>query len=159
MTSIVRRAGAADVPAVQRVGLLTWPTTYLPFTPPEFVLDGLATWWSRESVRAAVDRDVTFVAERDGVVIGMVTLGSDGCDSVIWRIYVVPAAQGDGAGRRLMDAALAAASGRDVLIEYVDGNDRARRFYERCGFVAERREESGAGPATVWMRRRAAGGA
>ena len=154
--TIVRRAGAADVPAIQRVGLLTWPTTYLTFTSPEFVLDGLPTWRSRESVRAAVDRDITFVAEHDGAIVGMITLGSDGRDLVIWRIYVIPATQGRGVGRGLMDAALAAASGRDVLIEFVDGNERARRFYERCGFVPERREESDVGHAAVWMRRRAA---
>lgn len=155
MTPIVRRAQLPDVSDIQAVGLLTWPPTYLPLTSPRYVLSGLATWWSQEAVRATVERDVTFVAEDgEGRVVGTATLGVLDEDQVIWKIYAIPAAQGAGVGTALMRAMLEAADPRrDVLIELVQGNERAWRFYERWGFRLDRHAVGSDGTTTLWLRR------
>lgn len=153
----VRRATADDVEAIREVALLTWPPTYLPFTSPDHVMAGLARWWSRDAVAASVRDDVTFVAEHDGTVVGTATLGTWGDDHVLWKIYVVPSRQGTGTGSALMRAVLdAAPPGRDLLLDVVHGNDRARAFYERLGFTHERDEPGEHGTTTAWMRLRRA---
>lgn len=149
----VRRAEIGDVAAVQSVGLLTWPPTYLPFTSPDYVLRGLASWWSADAVGATIARDATFVAEVDGEVVGTATVGVLGDDRTIWKLYVVPQHQGSGAGGALMRAMLDDVDAEPVLVEFIDGNDRARRFYERFGFAPHRVEHEEGEPSTVWFRR------
>jgi GNAT superfamily N-acetyltransferase len=58
----------------------------------------------------------------------------------VYAIYVDPEHWSTGAGRALMTAALdylTASGPRPVRLWALDGNERARRFYERCGFVAD----------------------
>ncbi|WP_435737998.1 GNAT family N-acetyltransferase [Cellulosimicrobium sp. PMB13] len=152
---VVRRAGVDDVPAIQAVGLLTWPRTYLPFTAPDHVVASLATWWTADAVRAAVVHDLTVVSEVEGRVTGMATLGRIRGEHVIWRIYVVPEQHRTGTGAALMRAVLEAVpEHEDVLVELVEGNERARSFYERFGFVRERSVPEDDGTTTLWYRRR-----
>jgi len=64
----------------------------------------------------------------------------DPVEGEVYAIYVDPARWGTGAGRALMDATVAAlkAAGRSpVRLWVLDANDRARRFYERYGFVLD----------------------
>jgi len=58
----------------------------------------------------------------------------------VLMIYASPDAWGTGAGRGLMTTALdrlRAAGFADVTLWVLDSNDRARRFYERAGFVLD----------------------
>jgi len=136
---MIRRAVLDDVEDIQSIGLLTWPTTYLPISNPEFVLKNLNTRWSRAAVTSTVVDDLTYVAVHEGEVVGTVTAGQFDGAVAIWKIYVLPAHHGKGFGRRLMDAALAdVPADRDVVIEFVQGNERARLFYETVGFTFNR---------------------
>lgn len=56
------------------------------------------------------------------------------------HLYVHPGAQAAGIGRRLMEGAIEIADvegHRRVLLWVLEGNQHARRFYERFGFVYE----------------------
>jgi GNAT superfamily N-acetyltransferase len=58
----------------------------------------------------------------------------------VYAIYVDPPSWGTGAGRALMDAAVAHLRGyglTPVRLWALDGNERAARFYRRYGFVAD----------------------
>ena len=46
----VRRAELGDVEAVREIGVKTWPVAYGGLASEEFIVDGLAQWWSPEAV-------------------------------------------------------------------------------------------------------------
>ena len=78
----------------------------------------------------------------------------------IASMYVAPADQGQGVGSALMRAAFELAAGyRDVTLWVWERNAPARRFYERCGFVADgaRQDDPGTGLVDVRMRREVQG--
>ncbi|WP_158234131.1 GNAT family N-acetyltransferase [Oceaniglobus indicus] len=90
-----------------------------------------------------------FVAEHDGALAGFVML--EGAE--VYQFYVAPAAQGRGVARTMMAEAehrLHARGITDAWLACGVGNDRAARFYAKCGWrdVGRRREpmETAAGP-------------
>ena len=82
------------------------------------------------------------VAEEDGRIVGFVSVGPstdvEG-EGELFAIYVLPEAWGSGAGHGLMDAAkeLLRASYTDATLYVLEDNPRARRFYEREGWVLD----------------------
>jgi ribosomal protein S18 acetylase RimI-like enzyme len=103
--------------------------------------------------RYSPERDRLFRAERDGALLGSLTI--DGSDPALapgeahlrWFI-VVDAARGLGLGRRLMEAAtifLDAAGYRSCYLTTFAGLGAARRLYEAAGFVLVREA-----PSTTW---------
>ena len=152
MTLEIRAASDRDIAAIRAVGERTWPPTYA-FAGAEYVARGLATWWSDEAIRRTLTTTATLVAVLDGEVVGVGNLDLRRDPPTIWKLYVVPAAQGTGAGSALLRELVALASGATVTLEYAGGNDRAAGFYARQGFVEARREapQVDGGPATVWM--------
>lgn len=156
MGASIRRAERADLDGVRQVGLRTWPATYESFAGSEYVEHALRTWWSEEITLRCIEELHTFVAVDADQIVGMTTLGHDrDGQPVVWKLYVLPEHQGRGIGGALLDTAIAAApEDGPVLIEYVEGNDRAAALYTRRGFVEIRRErERDDWPRTVWMRR------
>lgn len=144
----VREARQDDARRLAEVHVRTWRDTYVGIVPQR-ILDGLsierreAYWLERLTDRG---ERRTWVAELDGSVIGFVTAGPTRDDDLraeapgageVYAIYVAAAAQGRGAGRALMDAALTwlRGAGRNpVAVWVIVGNDPAIRFYERLGF-------------------------
>jgi RimJ/RimL family protein N-acetyltransferase len=61
---------------------------------------------------------------------------------LLWGMYVRPEAQGTGLGGALVEAVLDHARGQVEVVQLtvMDGNPRARRLYERHGFVEYGRE-------------------
>jgi ribosomal protein S18 acetylase RimI-like enzyme len=97
-----------------------------------------ATWRSRLAGFAG-RAGAVFVVEIDGSVAGMAGIGhgEEPGDTVVWGMWVRPAARGSGAGRRLVDSAVAwarAEDARTVTLWVVRGNEVARRLYEGAGF-------------------------
>jgi GNAT superfamily N-acetyltransferase len=155
MTVTVRVATEADLAAVAEVGRRTWPATYEPFTGPDYVTRGLAQWWSDDAIRRGLADDRTLVAEDEsGAVVGMAGFAPTEDILILWKLYIVPEAQGSGAGTALLRKVIADATGqyRALRLEYLDGNNRAAAFYGRNGFTYLMRETDPAGgPDSVWM--------
>jgi ribosomal protein S18 acetylase RimI-like enzyme len=123
----IRQASAADAAAVADVYLASFKTTY------DFPLahtDDQVRAWIRDTL---VPAGGTWVAlDTDGTVVGMM----DVAVGDLSQLYVRPDRLGEGIGRRLLD--IARESSPDGLTLYTfQVNERARRFYERHGFVAE----------------------
>jgi GNAT superfamily N-acetyltransferase len=93
-----------------------------------------------------------FVAEQDGAVVGFAQARLETCE--LHLLYTDPAVWGGGAGRLLMDAALArlhAHGCTDAFLWTEERNDRPRRVYERYGWTlsGRRRERDVHGCALV----------
>jgi GNAT superfamily N-acetyltransferase len=125
-------AGEAAAPA---------PETYA-FAGPSYVEHGLRQWWSAEAIERSLENTTVLVAEQDGEVVatGNIDLRPD--VPIIWKLYVIPLAQGTGVGSALIRELLAVAAGRPVRLEYSGGNDKADAFYARHGFTEIGRELS-----------------
>lgn len=79
-----------------------------------------------------------FLAEHEGAPVGGAGLVEHEGDLHLIGMYVVPVHRGGPAAALLVRAVVDRArerGGSRVLLDVVLGNDRARRFYERCGFV------------------------
>jgi len=150
----IRDALPADVPEIVSVGRRTWPATY-DFAGAEYIAHGLATWWSPEAVERSLVNTTVQVADRGGEIVGTGNIDLRGEAAIIWKLYVVPEAQGSGAGSALIKSLIGYAGGRPVRLEYLDGNTRAARFYAAHGFAEIFREPSDheGWPATIWMER------
>ncbi len=137
---VVRPATLDDDAVLLEVDHATWSPACSPGAPPDR------------------DRDPTFfrpqhggpegflVAELDGEPVGYValhpagTLASHAHVRIVDGLGVLPAAQGRGVGRALVEAAVARAweeGAAKVTLRVLSTNQTARRLYERCGFDVE----------------------
>lgn len=154
MSITVRSAALEDLDAVIAVGHRTWPSAYEPIAGAEYVRRGLAKWWTADATRPGIEAGRVLVAESDGSVVGMAGFGPVDDAIVLWKLYVVPEAQGTGAGSALMREVIARASRthKTLRLEFVEGNTRAEAFYRSHGFQRTGREPGPLeGPDDIWM--------
>ncbi|WP_328451362.1 GNAT family N-acetyltransferase [Amycolatopsis sp. NBC_00438] len=114
-----------------------------------------AIWgWDEPAQRAyhekSFDAARTQIITVDGRDAGALVVDDTGPDVVLGRIELEPHHQGRGIGTHVVRAlaAEAASRGRDVVLEVLDVNTRARAFYERLGF----RETGRPRPHKIAMR-------
>ena len=153
--TVVRDARPGDEQAIARVHTVTWQAAYAHVFPEE-ALAAIDVAAREEMWRAAIEepppRSATFVAERNGDVVGFAGVGAARDEDVpgagrVYAIYVAPQAWGTGAGAALMaraEDALRQLGFEEAILWVLDDNPRARRFYERSGWVldgAEQHEE------------------
>jgi N-acetylglutamate synthase len=97
---------------------------------------GLSEADTRPNIAAYLDRNPgqSFVAVEDGALVGAVLCGNDGRRSFLHHLAVAPRHRRRGAGRLLVDAALAAQAGlgmRKCHIFVVADNEEGKRFWRR----------------------------
>jgi GNAT superfamily N-acetyltransferase len=122
---ILRRASLDDMPTLARLHRLTVQTS-LPFIPILHTPQEDA-WWFADRLYAA--NDVWLAEDGEGRAAGYIAFRPD----FIEHLFIRPDLQGAGLGLRLLEKA------RDAYAELslwtFQQNHRARRFYERHGFV------------------------
>ena len=151
----VRPADAADAAAIATVHVASWQGAYRGLLPDGY-LDGLdvARWtagWQRV-LGDPVPGRVTLVAETDdGRPVGFAdVMPSRDADAApgtgeITSIYALPDRWGTGVGRALMaaaEAALRKGGCRAATLWVLRDNERARRFYDRAGWVPDGTEKT-----------------
>ena len=87
-----------------------------------------------------MERIPQFAAIDDGRLIGMAgaATSNDAAHVELISMWVRPEARSGGVGARLIEAVVAWAADagfRQVRLWVVEGNTRAERLYERCGFT------------------------
>ncbi|HET7303599.1 MAG TPA: GNAT family N-acetyltransferase [Segeticoccus sp.] len=153
----IRQATGDDLQGVLTVGRTTWPATYYSIAGEDYIQAGLAKWWTEEATVPAIRAGRVTVAELDGRVVGVATVGPREGHLVLWKLYVLPELQGRGIGSALLGAVLERAARdhhEELQLSYIEGNSGAEAFYRSNGFVEFARESGGGGvPDDIWMRR------
>ena len=143
----LRPAAPADLPALGRLGALL-VRTHHEFDPARFIPAAPQTGDAYAAFLAAQLGEpnvVVLVAERDGDVLGYTCAGVEGNDymalrgpaGVLYDIVVDPARRGQGVGRMLLDATLAALRARGAprcVLSTAERNESAQRLFARAGF-------------------------
>lgn len=139
-------AGVEDFLAVQRVRARSWREAYAGLVPQQ-VLDAMGDETGlreRAERMAAGTRARTYLAGRDGRVLGFVSVGPERQQDApadvgeVYALYADPAAWGRGVGRALMAAGLDDLAGHgcgQAWLWVLEGNERAIAFYRRAGFA------------------------
>jgi len=142
----IRPAWAGDAPALARVHIDAWRTTYRGILPAEG-LAGLSYerrehWWNEVLALVPEQRHVVFVAEdQAGRVVGFSSAGREPSgdpvyNAELYAIYILEEYQRRGLGSRLMHAAvdgLVQTGYTTMLLWVVADNVGSRRFYEMLG--------------------------
>jgi GNAT superfamily N-acetyltransferase len=141
---IVRAGTGADAAALAGVQERSWRRAYAGVFPArELARDGFVdrlTW--RRRLEQPPRGWSTFVADRDGDLLGYVVVGPSRdrrVDGEVYALYADPVAWSTGVGRTLLGHAedhLARRYARATLW-VLEANARARRFYELCGWQAD----------------------
>jgi ribosomal protein S18 acetylase RimI-like enzyme len=155
MALLIRPADGNDLLAILEVGHRTWPATYGPIAGEDYVAMGLSKWWTAEATIPAIRAGRVTVAELDGEVVGMATVGPRDQYLVLWKLYVLPEYQGRAIGSALMESVVARAKEdhAQLRLSYQAGNAAAEGFYRSKGFAEIGRESGGEGiPDSVWMQ-------
>lgn len=151
MDPAVRQPTPEDGPGMGRVHVETWQVAYRGHMPDEY-LDGLSAeergeQWGGAIAGGLQPRRMRLVTDADdGSVSGICMAGPANLDDApetlgeIYLIYVHPDHWDSGAGRALMIAGLdflRSADFTDAVLWVLTTNARARRFYERGGWVCD----------------------
>lgn len=129
----LRYAEADDVAAIARLWHDGWGDGHRGHVPVELVAHRTADEFERRA-RSRVALTTVAIVERETAVAGFVVV--DGCE--VEQLYVEARWRGSGLAAWLLSAAeqqIEAAGDDSAWLAVAPGNDRARRFYERCGWV------------------------
>jgi GNAT superfamily N-acetyltransferase len=141
---VVRRAVAGDAPAIARVRVDSWRTTYRGMIPDAYLdgmqVDASTALWERV-LTAGPNTTSVFVAEHATDIVGFacgtaLKEPKHGCDAELAAVYLRREFQRAGLGRSLVGAVVDAqrVHGATGLLTWViAGNRVARAFYERLG--------------------------
>lgn len=156
----VRRARPEEALAIARVHVASWRASYRGIVPDAF-LDGLSAEgrlprWQQTLGSTAAGAGV-WVAEVAGEIVGLASAGQERSGDRHYRgelyaLYLLPAYQRRGLGRRLVGAVAAhlVEQGIQTLVLWVlAANAPGRRFYEALGGVPLREQNFELGGTTV----------
>jgi len=145
----IRPAGLADVERLANVHVTCWHESYDGLVPPAIlaafsVERGLAVWSRILREPDEFNAAVVYVAERDQRIVGFGSCGSQrtphlaaaGYDGEVSSIYLLRSCQRRGLGTLLMRTLAEDLIGRGfkaASLWVLRDNERARRFYDRCG--------------------------
>ncbi|MFH5824065.1 GNAT family N-acetyltransferase [Georgenia sp. AZ-5] len=135
----IRPATVPDAPAIARVHLQCWRETYGDLVPADVYADreaGGAQAW--EELLAEPGSNMTWVAERDGELVGFAMAAAEGPAAVrplqLRFLFVLAAEQGRRTGSHLVELAVGDAP---CFLWVVESNTRAQGFYRHQGFEAD----------------------
>ena len=127
----IRRATPADAPAVAEIWHEGWPDGHLGHVPAELVAVRTEESFRQRAAERVAD---TVVADVVGSVAGFTMI----VDDEVEQVYVAAFHRGSGVADALLadaEARIHAAGHTRAWLAVVAGNTRARRFYERRGWI------------------------
>ncbi len=141
---MLRTATPADAPAIARVHVASWRTTYPGMLPDSYlaamdVRDYTGRW--ARALRSPLSPGAVTVVEEEGEIVGFASCGRqrDGnqpYEGELYAIYLLQEVQGHGYGRALVEVSAAALAEKRItsmVVWVLRDNAHARGFYERLG--------------------------
>jgi ribosomal protein S18 acetylase RimI-like enzyme len=139
----LRRASADDAEAIARLHAASWRAAYRGFYRDAYldgnIVEERTEVWRQRLLSPSENQFVLLAAAADGLLGFVCAYGNDDerWGTLVDNLHVLPDHQGRGLGRRLLAASAACSSERypDALLHLwvLEGNAKARRFYERLG--------------------------
>lgn len=140
---IIRPARLDDAEGIARVQVESWRTTYVGIMPDDLLAnmkaeDRLEMW--RRPLSNPESRSVIYVAEADSQVIGFAAGGPERTEHAVYKteiyaIYLLQAYQGQGIGRKLVQAVVRQLvdRGYSTMLIWVAAKNPATHFYASLG--------------------------
>lgn len=146
----IRRGRTSDAPAIGRVYVETWQSTYAGLLPDQLLTRmsdvRQSAWWSRALGDPKERRGIFVADDEEAGVVGFGSCGPvreipDGLDGTetrvgeVYTLYIEPDFQNQGLGRRLLDAMFRQlqADGCDTAVLWMLDDNPSRFFYEGLG--------------------------
>lgn len=143
----IRAAGPSDARGIAEVHVEAWRHAYRGLLPDAFLekrsVDEREAQW-RAWFADPTPRSGILVAGEEGRIVGFASFGPSRDEDApagtgeVPAIYVAPAVLGTGVGRELLRAATGALREAGFVrasLWVLEANERARRFYEKAGWV------------------------
>ena len=142
---IITRAGLSDRAFIRSVSERTWPSTYGHIISQEqidFMLDWMYSDASLEKqMNTGCEFYIASTQNENGDLdpVGFCSVSLEEGAHKLNKLYVLPAAQGTGAGKALLNKAIdvAKAAGSTSLFLQVNKQNTAYTFYLKKGFIKE----------------------
>lgn len=144
----IRSAGVNDIPVIQHIASLTWPVAYIDILGPRQMEYMLNKMYSHETLLKQMTEEghQFYLYVENGQPVGFAGISPYEYSSPaipagakIWKLhklYVLPQAQGSGAGKKLMNYCLQEiiAKSGNYLILNVNRENKSLNFYLKNGF-------------------------
>ena len=137
----IRQLSKAELNIVQSIAHRTWPSTFADILSPEQIQYMLNWMYSLDMLESQLDKGHTFLLiEENGIELGFAGFElnySEGPKAKLHKIYLLPEAQGKGAGKALiLEVADRARKARQksLLLNVNKYNQKAIDFYLKMGF-------------------------
>lgn len=143
---IIRTASLADRALIRSIAERTWPSTYGHIISQEQISFMLDWMYSDDSLAEQMVKGHAFyiagIQKEDGTVeeVGFCSVSAEEDKAhKLNKLYVLPAAQGTGSGKVLLNKAIEVAKteGSSSLFLQVNKHNNAYTFYLKNGFVKE----------------------
>jgi diamine N-acetyltransferase len=144
----ITEANAKHIPVIVGIAETTWAATYRTILKPEemrYMLDRLYSAPSLQGVMADGSQKFLLVKDKQGYA-GFASYGKRQGDPGVFKlhkIYVLPAHQGKGYGKLLIDAVKQQLRAEDAIMLDLNVNrdNPAQHFYKKLGFKVIREED------------------
>jgi len=141
-------ANDEHIPLIQEIAHQTWPITFGAILSTEQIDYMLQMMYSKASLQKQIhelDHHFLLANHVNGSTLGFIsyeTTYKGKNQTKIHKIYILPAAQGIGIGRKLMEMveAIAHEHGDEQLLLHVNKYNDAEQFYQHLGFQVSKME-------------------
>lgn len=152
----ILKATPADVPTIQALAAAIWEPTYSSILSKEQIDYMFEVIYTEEALQQQLQDEQTFLLLKNeaGTAVGFSAFSiKDEKEKVfkLNKIYLLPECQGKGLGYTLLAATEDAVKqqGAAILDLNVNRYNKAKQFYERCGYHVHQEEDIAIGP--YWM--------
>ncbi|MEJ8801384.1 GNAT family N-acetyltransferase [Pontibacter sp. H249] len=151
----IKSATQADIPVIEALALATWSHTYSSILSEEQIDYMFGVIYTYEALQQQMQAGQRFfILLEEERPVGFASYSEkDKIEKVfkLNKIYLLPACQGKGYGRILIRAVEEEVKkeGAAVLDLNVNRYNKAKEFYERCGYHVHQQEDIAIGP--YWM--------